>query len=100
MLVIAGHIRIDPTKREEATAAAVTMMQETHKEDGCIAYVFSESLDDEGLYYIFEKWESEGALDAHFAAPHMAEFQGKMGGFGVKEMNVEKYGISSVGPVR
>ena len=76
------------------------MMTETHKEDGCIAYVFSESLNEEGLYYIFEKWESEAALGSHFDAPHMAEFQEKMGGFGVKEMNVEKYEIASVGPVR
>ena len=53
MLVIAGTIRIDPTKREQAATAA----------------------------------------------PHMADFQATIGTLGVKEMNLEKYEIASVGPV-
>ena len=52
-----------------------------------------------GRIHIFERWETEEALKAHFAMPHMAVFQGQMGGFGIKGMNVEKYTISAVGPV-
>lgn len=100
MLVIAGTIRLDPAKQEEATAAAVEMMKETHEEEGNIEYVFSSDLSEPGLFYIFEKWESEDALDFHFKSPHMAAFQGKMGGFGIQDMKVEKFEIASVGPVR
>lgn len=99
MLVIAGTIRIDPAKREEAAAAALEIMKETHKEEGNIAYSFSSDLEDEALIYIFEKWESQEALDFHFDTPHMAAFQGKAGSLGIKEMNVEKFEIASVGPV-
>lgn len=100
MLVVAGTIRLDPAKREEASAAAQAVMKETHKEPGNIMYVFSEDLAEPGLFYIFEKWEDQAALESHFGMPHMAEFQGKMGGFGIKGVNVEKYEIASVGPVR
>ena len=97
MLVIAGTIRIDPTKRDEAAKAALAIMKETHKEEGNLAYAFSADLEDEGLIYIFEKWESQEALDFHFKTPHMAEFQATIGTLGVKDMKVEKYEISSKG---
>jgi quinol monooxygenase YgiN len=100
VIVIAGAIRIDTTNENEAVAAAVEMMNETHKEAGCISYVFSKGLAEAGTFRIFEEWESQEALELHFAAPHMAKFQKAMGGFGVKSMDVKKYEVSSVGPVR
>jgi quinol monooxygenase YgiN len=74
-------------------------MRETHKEEGNLAYAFSQDLEDEGLIHIFEKWESQDALDFHFKTPHMAEFQKKVGALGVKGMNLEKYEVASVGSV-
>ena len=99
MLVIAGHVKIDPAKVDEATPAALEMMRETHKEAGCLSYTFAAALEDPGTFRIFEEWESQEALDAHFQAPHMAAFQKAMGGFGVKEMVVHRYEISKKGPL-
>lgn len=96
MLVIAGHIRIDPANREAAVAAAAEVMEETHKEPGCISYTFSGAIDDEALFHLFEEWESQEALDAHFKTPHMAKFQSAMGGFGVKEIKIQRYEVSAV----
>jgi quinol monooxygenase YgiN len=100
MLVIAGRIQLDPANRDKAIAAALEMMKATHQEPGCKSYVFSAELDDPGAFRIFEEWESPEALKAHFKAPHMARFQAAMAGFGVKGMTVQKYEVSSVGPVR
>lgn len=100
MLVIAGNIRIDPANRDAAVAAATQMMAETQKEAGCISYIFSADLSDPGGFRIFEEWESADALAAHFEAPHMAKFQKTIGGLGVQEMNVQRYEVSSVGPIR
>ena len=100
MLVIAGTISIDPTRRDEAVAAASEMMAETRKEAGCISYTFSADLSDPGGFRIFEEWESQDALDAHFQAPHMAQFQAVVGKLGVREMKVQRYQVASVGPVR
>ena len=100
MLVIAGHIRIDPAKRPLAEDAAREMMQATRREAGCLAYVFSADLGDPGLFHLFEEWESQAALEAHFASPHMAAFQAAVGGLGVKRVAIQRYEVSSVGPVR
>ena len=99
MLVIAGTITIDPAKLEEAKQAAAIMMAETHKEPGNIQYVFSGNFSDAGVVHLFEEWESQEALDFHFKTPHMAEFQKKMGSFGLKSMSVEKYEVASKGPL-
>ena len=100
MLVIAGHIRLDPAKREAALAAAREMMRDTRRESGCLSYTFSADVEDEAVFHVFEAWESPEALGAHFRAPHMARFQAAAAGFGVKEMKLERYEIASVGPVR
>jgi quinol monooxygenase YgiN len=100
MLVIAGQIRIDPARREDAVRAAVEVQEATRREAGCISYTFSADLAEPGLFRIFEEWESPEALAAHFGAPHMAKFQAAVAGLGVKEMKVQRYEIASVGPVR
>ena len=99
MIVIAGTLVIDPAKRDEAIAAAKQMMKDTHAEPGNIAYAFSLDLEDESVIHLFEQWESQAALDLHFASPHMAAFRQKIAGFGVREMNVQRFEIASVGPL-
>jgi quinol monooxygenase YgiN len=100
MLVIAGHIRIDPARRDDAIRAAVEVQEATRAETGCLSYTFSADLADPGVFRIFEEWESPDALKSHFHAPHMARFQAAVAGLGVKEMKVQRYEIASVGPLR
>ncbi len=100
MLVVAGEIEIDPANRDKAVAAALEMMEATRREPGCISYTFSGDLAHPGRFRIFEEWKSQAALDEHFAAPHMAAFQGTVAGLGVKAMKVQKYRVASVGPLR
>jgi quinol monooxygenase YgiN len=100
MIVIAGHVLLDPAKRDPAITAAREMMVETRKEKGCISYTFSADLDEPGRFQIFEEWEDDGALAAHFKSPHMAQFQQAVGGLGVREMKVQRYEVDKVGPIR
>ena len=99
MIVIAGTITIDPTKRDEAFAAAKVIMKETRKEAGNVAYTFSADLEDDSVVHVFEQWESQQSLDLHFKTPHMAAFQAKIGKLGVTDMQLAKYQISSIGSV-
>ena len=99
MLIIAGSFAIDPSMRDQAMAAAREMMVETHKEPGCIDYTFSADLTNPARFYIFERWESQAALEKHFATPHMARFQQEFPKVGAHDFKFEKYTISGVGPV-
>jgi len=100
MLVINGTIDYDPASTEVMHAAAVAMQQATRSEDGCYVYAFSACLEEPGRVYIAEKWESQEALEAHFATPHMAEFGKAIAGAGVTKVDVVKYEVASEGPVR
>ncbi len=99
MLIVAGEIRLDAAKRAEADAVFGKMRAATLKEPGCIAYQAYSDRDDAGTVFMFEKWDDQAALDAHFASPHMAEFGAALGGLGVTGMDVKKYEVSSEGTV-
>ncbi len=100
MIVIHASVLMDPQKREPAIAAATEMMAASRKEKGCVSYTFSSDLSEPGRFYIFEEWESDAALAAHFAMPHMARFQQAVAGFGIKEMKAERYEVTAKGPLR
>ena len=99
MLLIAGTIRIQAEDREAAIPLMEWMMAETAKEAGCVSYVFSADLSDPTLFHLFEEWESEEHLHAHFVAPHMAEFQGKMAELGEREMDIYRYDEPTKAPL-
>jgi quinol monooxygenase YgiN len=99
MLVVAGTITLDPQQRAAAEAAFDRMRAATLEEPGCIAYQAYLDRKDPGAVFIFERWQSQEALDAHFATPHMAEFGAALAGLGVTAMDVRKYVVTGEGPV-
>ena len=98
MLIIAGSITTG--SRDAFLAAVAPMVAATHTEAGCREYAFSPDPDDDDRILLFELWDDQEALDAHFATEHMAEFQRAMKGIEVAGMDIKKYTISDVGPVR
>ncbi len=100
LLVVAGDVEIDPSNRDAAIEAARKVMAATREEPGCLEYTISADVDDPGRFVILERWASPEALEAHFATPHMAEFQAAMGGLGVRRVDVKRYDVAQEGPVR
>ncbi len=99
MFVIAGTIQVDPAKRQLAAEPAAEMMRETRKEGGNIDYAFSFDMGDETTIRVFEQWESQEALDLHFASPHMEQFRKTLGELGITGMDMQRFEIESVGPL-
>lgn len=99
MIIIAGTITIDPAKVDTAMAAAQKVMAGTRTEEGNLEYTFTVDAVTPGVLRVFELWEDQGAIDAHFATPHMAEFMGAMGEFGVTGTDVTKYEVASSAPL-
>jgi len=99
MIIIAGTARLDVNHREAAIDAMTEMMTETQKEEGCVSYIFSADMHDDAVFYIFEEWESMEHLQAHFVAPHMAEFQAKIAELGERTMEIVKYEATEKAPL-
>jgi quinol monooxygenase YgiN len=100
MLIIAGSITTEDGDRDAFMTAVAPMVAATHTEPGCREYVFSPDPDDANRILLFEMWDDQEALDAHFVTEHMAAFQQSLANIAVTGMDVKKYTISDVGPVR
>ena len=75
MIVIAGTISVKAETREEAVQAALTMQRATQQEEGCLSYRFHADLEDPNTFFLFEEWESQEHLNAHFKTEHMKVFR-------------------------
>ncbi len=99
MIVIKATARIRPDRRDQAVEAAKTMAAATATEPGNISYTFSQDLDDPAVFHLFEEWDDEESLAAHFTLPHMADFVVALGEVLDGEMPTTKYVVSSYGPL-
>lgn len=88
MLIVTGEIEIEPADIEALRAAAVAMMTETAKEQGCRFYRFYQDLEHPARLRVYEEWESEADLTAHMATPHMAAWRKALSGIGVRSRKI------------
>jgi quinol monooxygenase YgiN len=95
MIVIAGKIQIRPERREEAVRAALAMVEATRREQGCVSYAFYGDLVDQGTFFLFEEWESDAALVAHFQTEHMARFQQQVPALLAAPPTIKRYVVES-----
>lgn len=75
MIVVTGTFEIDPQNSERVKHAATAMSRATRAEEGCITYAFWQSIEDAGLFRVYEEWEDLAALKAHGETTHMADFR-------------------------
>lgn len=97
MLIVAGTIEIEPDARDTMFEILAPMIEATRAEAGCQAYVFSPDPDDPSLVHLFERWDDQASLDAHFASEHMATWQAKAAELPFRSRDITKYLISGVG---
>jgi len=95
MIVIAGKIAVKPERRAEAERAALAMVEATRRERGCISYAFYADLVDPGTFFIFEEWEDDAALAAHFQSEHMARFQQQAAALVAGPPKITRYAVES-----
>ncbi len=96
MIIVSGLLAFDPATEDATRNALVGLAAATADEDGCVAYDYWASLDEPGVYRVFEQWESEEAIHAHMASPHMAEFMVSVGDLGITKAEVWRYDVSDV----
>lgn len=100
MLIIAGTLTVEPDHRQAMLESVATMVEASRAEAGCHEYVFTPDPHEPSLVRLFELWESEEALAAHFASEHMASWQERAADLPITGRDIAKYTIAEVGPVR
>jgi quinol monooxygenase YgiN len=94
MIIVMGTAKLATGELDRLGDAMTQQMAATRAEDGCLQYDFSRHADDPDLLIISERWRDQAALDAHFATPHMAEFNAVLATAKVLNINVVSYDIS------
>ena len=94
-IIIAGTVRVPPENLEGLKHHMERMLAASRAEDGCLTYSYAEDVAEPGLVRVFEVWRDQAAIDAHFAAPHMAVWRAAWPEFGVSERRLVLYETAS-----
>ncbi len=99
MIVIRAVFKVQEGKRAEAINVMQTMSRATLKEKGCNDYTFYADLDDQHKFFLFEEWDDQDCLNAHFKTEHMAEFRKQLPNLSAAPAQITRYVVSESGPL-
>jgi quinol monooxygenase YgiN len=64
MVIVAGHIVVDPQERDDYLSGCVEVVRQARRAAGCLDFALSADLVDPGRVNIIERWESQAAVEA------------------------------------
>jgi quinol monooxygenase YgiN len=64
MVIVAGHITVEPEQRESYLADCGSVVEQARGTAGCLDFAITADLIDPGRVNIFERWESQAAVEA------------------------------------
>lgn len=67
--------RAKPGMGDEAEAAFRTVVEATHREEGCLLFALHRVASDPERFALVERWRSREDLDAHLQTPHLLAFR-------------------------
>ena len=70
MVIVGGSFELEPSDRDKFVASRFEMMRTSRAEPGCLEYTFSADPIDPRRVVLFERWESQAALDTHIEKLH------------------------------
>jgi quinol monooxygenase YgiN len=64
MVIVAGHVVVDPTERDDYLSGCVDVVRQARRAPGCLDFSLSADLIEPGRINVFERWESQAAVEA------------------------------------
>lgn len=99
MILIHGTARLRAGARDAFVEAARPMIAASRAEDGCHAYRYAFDLTDPELVSFHEEWESDEALQAHYATAHLATFGAALGDLLAERPTIQRSVVTETGPL-
>ena len=93
-VIVAGHITVEPQQRKSYLAGCVRIVEQARRAVGCLDVAICAGLVDPGRVNIFERWESQAALETFRSSGPDTEQRPAM-----LTVSVQKYDIADVRPV-
>jgi len=77
IVIATATVKAKPGKESETEKELRALLQETHKESGCLRCALHRSADNPGSFLIVAKWSSMETINHHFQSAHLARFMKK-----------------------
>jgi quinol monooxygenase YgiN len=91
MVIVAGHIVVAPEHRESYLADCIEVIEQARGANGCLDFSLTADLIDPGRINIFERWESQAAVEA-FRGQGPSDDQGAA----MLSLSVAEYDVAGV----
>lgn len=98
-IVIAGEVDLPPENRGAALSGAQDLISAALAEPGCRHYAWTADPFDTGRIHVFEEWDSEADLAAHFQAAPYRGMLAHLGGHTILRADTRKYRVDRTEPV-
>jgi quinol monooxygenase YgiN len=64
VVIVAGHITVEPQQRGSYLVGCVSVVEQARRAAGCLDFAIRADLLDSSRINIFERWESQAAVEA------------------------------------
>lgn len=64
MVIVAGHITVEPQKRDSYVEGCARVVEQGRRATGCLDFAITADQLDPGRVNLFERWESRAAVEA------------------------------------
>lgn len=91
MVIVAGHLVVDPSQREAYLAGCVEVVEQARRTPGCLDFSIAADLLDPGRINVHERWESQAAVEA-FRGSGPSDEQGAA----LRDASVAEYDVADV----
>ncbi len=98
-IIISGTVDIDPEQMEAAMTAAKPLIEGALTQEGIMDYDWCPDPLTPGRIRVFERWESQQALETHFNNHWYQDMRVALAQFGIRGADVLKYRIDATEPV-
>ena len=94
MVIVAGHITVEPQQRESYLAGCVSVVERARGAAGCLDFAITADPIDPGRVNIFERWSSQAAVES-FRDSGPSDEQGAA----IRSASVADYDVADVRPL-
>lgn len=90
LLTVIARMRAKPGKEADLRRELEALIEPTRAESGCVNYDLNQGADDQTVYYFYENWVSEAALEEHLQTAPLQRFVGIAGDLLDGELHIQK----------
>ncbi|MEP6343749.1 MAG: putative quinol monooxygenase [Maricaulaceae bacterium] len=97
--IIYAEIDVQDEKRSALLEALFPLIEKIRAQTGCVNYDWNMDSSNEGRINVYEEWEDEAALTAHFAGDNFKAMGAKISEHGILGAKARKFSINQEGSV-